>query len=354
MSYNRPMTHQEYLKIKYMSQDDYEPKSRKKKNSKKAVSKYVFHFKCEVLLISFILFFRVKIVDDDIDIKQLAKHDSDDEELYFGTKEEKPIISAVIDERPLHMRNEGSKWKAIGNPDTNQDTPTSDKFIEPEKEIKREKSKSKTLSGKRAGLSNAKEIKKELAELKKKNEKLIRNLNDEVSGKNAKTVFRDRGTGKIRDLEKELEQKQEEEEKKAIKEAEKKAVYDRWSKGVVQRDEQLQKIEDDLHEMSKPLARYENDSDLDKLLRDRERDDDPMLKEIRKQRLENEKATNPNYVEYPKYRGPPPPPNRFNIQPGYRWDGVNRSNGYEAKFYSRIANKEASQEEMYRWSTQDM
>ncbi|OTF82027.1 hypothetical protein BLA29_013506, partial [Euroglyphus maynei] len=133
----------------------------------------------------------------------------------------------------------------------------------------------KTLAGKRAGLSNAKEIKKELAELKKRNEKTMSKLNDDISGKNAKTVFRDRKTGKIREIEKELKEKQEKDEQEAIKQAEKQAVYDRWSKGVVQREEQLEKIENELHEMSKPLARYKDDDDLDELLRNQDRQDDP-------------------------------------------------------------------------------
>ena len=40
--------------------------------------------------------------------------------------------------------------------------------------------------------------------------------------------------------------------------------------------------------------------------------------------------------------------------PGSRWDGVDRSNGFEKRYYESIAKKKAIQEEAYKWSTEDM
>lgn len=45
-------------------------------------------------------------------------------------------------------------------------------------------------------------------------------------------------------------------------------------------------LKNDLYEMSKPLARYANDEDLERELKMRDRDDDPMLAYCKKKEIE--------------------------------------------------------------------
>lgn len=50
-----------------------------------------------------------------------------------------------------------------------------------------------------------------------------------------------------------------------------------------------EKLKNDLHEMHKPLARYADDADLDKELREQERDGDPMLQYIKQKQIKEGK-----------------------------------------------------------------
>uniref|UniRef100_A0A3P9PUG7 BUD13 homolog n=1 Tax=Poecilia reticulata TaxID=8081 RepID=A0A3P9PUG7_POERE len=197
------------------------------------------------------------------------------------------------------------------------------------------------LSGGKSGLVSIDVLKKEQEENRRR-EKNNQPLEDE--SRNAQTVFRDK-SGKKRDLDSERE----EQRKKAGEKAAKDEKYAQWGRGLAQGQMQQQKLEDAVHEAQKPLARHYDDEDLDRMLREQEREGDPMAGMLRRKKERNTKTP-----AKPRYQGPPPPPNRFNLQPGYRWDGVDRSNGFEQKRYTRIADKKALQEEAYKWSVEDM
>ena len=48
------------------------------------------------------------------------------------------------------------------------------------------------------------------------------------------------------------------------------------------------------------------------------------------------------------------PPNRFDIPPGPHWDGIDRSNGFERKYFQKLANIEARKETAYRHDFADL
>ncbi|XP_048369466.1 BUD13 homolog [Sphaerodactylus townsendi] len=199
------------------------------------------------------------------------------------------------------------------------------------------------LSGGKAGLVSAGLLRRERQEARKQ-DRGSRHLEDE--SQHAATVFRDK-SGRKRDL----KQERLEQQKAAREKSERDEQYAKWGKGLAQSRQQQQNVEDAVKEMQKPLARYIDDQDLDQMLREQEREGDPMANFIKKRKAKEGR----DQKEKPRYSGPAPPLNRFNIWPGYRWDGVDRSpSGFEQKRFARIASKKAVQELAYKWSVEDM
>ena len=196
----------------------------------------------------------------------------------------------------------------------------------------------KTLDGKKAGLQNARDLKEELLELKKREKKMMEGLSDELSGRNAKTKVR----GRLAEAE---AKKEEERKRKEVPEAVKQK-YEVWNRGVTQVKAASAQLEDNLYEMSKSLTRTVEDTDRETLLKNQEREDDPMAAYMKKKK-ENLHGKG---RRFPLYKGPQPPPNRYGIGPGYRWDGVDRSNGFEKKLLTQGAAKKAEEAEWNRWS----
>ncbi|XP_015609422.1 BUD13 homolog [Cephus cinctus] len=203
----------------------------------------------------------------------------------------------------------------------------------------------KTLDGKTAGLQNARALREETDAHKKREAELFSKLSADVSGVGQAAVLRDRKTGRKRDLAAEAAEKRE--KQKVQEELDEK--YAKWGKGLKQVEDREEKLKRDLYEMSKPLARYADDADLDKELREQDREGDPMLEYIKQKQIKEGKRK----PEKPRYEGTFMP-NRFGIKPGHRWDGVDRSNGYEKKWFDAQNARKALQEEAYKWSTSDM
>uniref|UniRef100_A0A182IJX0 BUD13 homolog n=1 Tax=Anopheles atroparvus TaxID=41427 RepID=A0A182IJX0_ANOAO len=204
----------------------------------------------------------------------------------------------------------------------------------------------KTLEGKRAGLQDARALREENEKHKRREREAFEQMAAEHTGRFAETVVRQK-SGRRKDIEKELR----EEFEKRKQEEKKKEIYTRWGKGVKQVEEYNARLQEAAHEMDKPLARYADDKDLDEHLKQQERVGDPMLEYLRsKRKEENRRAGVP---EKPTYQGAFPD-NRYGIRPGYRWDGVDRSNGFEKRWFETLSKKKATEEEAYKYSVEDM
>ncbi|KZT02992.1 uncharacterized protein LAESUDRAFT_684577 [Laetiporus sulphureus 93-53] len=119
-----------------------------------------------------------------------------------------------------------------------------------------------------------------------------------------------------------------------------------WGKGLVQREEQEKRKRELESVRSQTFARTRDDVQINMELKAQERWNDPAAAFLTKKKSKGPRR--------PEYTGPPPPPNRFGIKPGYRWDGVDRGNGFEKKLFQHQNERRRRGLESYQWSVDDM
>jgi len=123
-----------------------------------------------------------------------------------------------------------------------------------------------------------------------------------------------------------------------------------------------EKAKADLEEAATmPLARGVEDEKLEEMKKGIIHEGDPMAMytwKKQQEELAKQQQTSPHSSAQPPrkptYKGPPPKPNRYGIRPGYRWDGIDRGNGFEDKVLEMLHSKGRKKEEAYKWSSADM
>ncbi|KAG5642587.1 hypothetical protein DXG03_002538 [Asterophora parasitica] len=147
---------------------------------------------------------------------------------------------------------------------------------------------------------------------------------------------------------------------------EKEAQKMEWGKGLVQREEKEKEKLEIERLRGKKFARHADDADLNQEMKAKELWNDPAaafltvscrIVHLTKHYVDlfsiAQKTKNKG-PRKPEYNGPPPPPNRFGIKPGYRWDGVDRGNGFEKKLFQSKNDRKRRGLESYQWSVDDM
>ncbi|WWD16014.1 hypothetical protein CI109_100439 [Kwoniella shandongensis] len=154
------------------------------------------------------------------------------------------------------------------------------------------------------------------------------------------TVHRD-ATGRVIDIVQMREEARKAEEEEKRKEAERKE----WTKGLVQRQNREERAKMEREMGQSDVARRSDDAAMNREMREVERWNDPAASFLTKK-----KSKGPKKPKYERSWAP----NRFMIPPGYRWDGVDRSNGFEKKFFQAQNTAARRTYEHNQWSVEDM
>ncbi|KAK5998128.1 Pre-mRNA-splicing factor CWC26 [Cladobotryum mycophilum] len=161
------------------------------------------------------------------------------------------------------------------------------------------------------------------------------------NAKEAETVYRD-ATGRRIDI----SMKRAEARRAAAEAEEKERMAKEALKGDVQQDEARKRKEQLEDAKLMTFARKADDEDMNLELKEQERWNDPMT-----QFMSTKKDTgvgSKSSRRRPVYAGAAPP-NRYGIKPGYRWDGVDRSNGFENERFKALNRRERNKGLDYAW-----
>jgi pre-mRNA-splicing factor CWC26 len=193
-------------------------------------------------------------------------------------------------------------------------------------------------SGARAGLQTAAQTAAMVAAQERKKKAELSAFQASAAGEGSQeTIYRD-ASGRIINV-----AMKRAEARRAAEEAQQKEIAAKEAAmGDVQRQQRDERREELRSARAMPLARTAEDEDLNVELKARDRWNDPAA-----QFLTSKKAA-VSRTGRPLYKGGSAP-NRYAIRPGHRWDGVDRSNGFEKEWFQARARKERNANLEYEW-----
>ncbi|KAI1441080.1 Pre-mRNA-splicing factor of RES complex-domain-containing protein [Annulohypoxylon stygium] len=202
--------------------------------------------------------------------------------------------------------------------------------------------------GSHAGLQTAAAVSAQLAARRKAERSAY--ASDSTSQKEGETIYRD-ATGRRVDVSmKRAELRRAAQEAEAAEAAKKEAL-----KGDVQVEAARRRREELEDAKVMAVARHADDLDLNREMKEKVRWGDTMAQFIEPRGSGggggsggNGEGAKRKMKGKPVYQGAWAP-NRYGIKPGYRWDGVDRGNGFEAERFKAINRRERNKGLEYSW-----
>jgi pre-mRNA-splicing factor CWC26 len=256
---------------------------------------------------------------------------------------EAQIVGDIIQDRPSIPREK--RWKPavkFEDQDRPDEQPTLELDAEAQADLLME-------SGAKAGLQTAAEVK---AAIERKQRRDMEEFKRSTfSGKEHETTYRDATGRRLDPMLKRAEIRAQEELRKK-EERETNAAEEQRQKDLRTGLAQRRAADDARAQLAKQqtqnFANTRDDEELNEMLKERERWNDPAAAFLSKAGKMKKKEGKRFGRNVPVYMGAAPP-NRFGIRPGFRWDGVDRSNGFEKLWFQKQNEKKAWQEEWDRW-----
>ncbi|GAX29068.1 pre-mRNA-splicing factor CWC26 [Fistulifera solaris] len=258
--------------------------------------------------------------DDDNHDKRRRRHDSDssDDDMHDRRRRLHDSDSSGDDKRGIRRRRHDSS--------SSEDSSNKD-------------DRERMSSGHVAGLQSRSKFSKMEKKLQHDKQDAVNKMVDKYG--HGDTVYREKSTG--RKVEKNQLDKEEAQRTQVL-----------LNTSYAQRERELQRQEEVIALQQASFARYAGDEKLEEIRKNEIREGDPMAAYGSNKNDSKAKRKVIDKSIKPVYKGPPAKPNRFNIRPGFRWDGVDRGNGFENKLLSQRNQLQHQREVAYRWSTADM